>query len=148
MKKVILFSVLLLSVTAHAGLAGKWIGWGTWTFKGDGVGCNPMTMQWSETKTSIAITGGYFDCQVVGMDLGDTAWTLKDAVLFDENQKAVGTYDGSRFEVDMPSPNENTSIHIIVKREGNHYDYQEIWYNPAEKIYVIEGRLFTSGESK
>jgi hypothetical protein len=50
------------------------------------------------------------------------------------------------FEADMASPNENTTIHISVKRAANHYDYQEVWFNQYEKIYVIEGRLFTSGE--
>lgn len=144
-KLFLIVALVLLASAAEADFAGKWIGWGSWTFKGDGVGCNPMQMQWAESKDSISIVGGYFDCDVVGMNLGNQTWVLKNGLLFDENQKQVGTYDGTFFEVDTPSPNENTSIHIKVKRDAGHIDYEEIWYNPNEKIYVIEGRMFTSG---
>lgn len=145
---VTLFSFLCL--TAHANLAGDWIGWGTWKFKGegDGVVCNPMTMQWSESKTEIGITGGLFDCQIVAMHLGETKWKLQDGKLFDDANSEVGSYDGTTLEVYMASPNENTTIYVKVVRAANHYDYQEIWYNPQQKVYVIEGRLFTSGAKK
>ncbi|MEQ1722880.1 MAG: hypothetical protein ABL930_06860 [Pseudobdellovibrio sp.] len=145
-----LFFVLLLSLASisEARLAGNWTGWGTWKFKGegDGANCNPMQMQWSESKNAIAIERGIFDCGIVVMHLDKTPWTLKDGLLFDEEQKEVGSYDGTNFEVFMPSPNEKTTIHIKVKRTANHYDYSEIWFNQYEKVYVIEGRLFTSGE--
>lgn len=143
-----LFLFLVLSVSAQASLRGDWIGWGTWKFKGEGSGvaCNPMTMKWRESATEIAITSGLFDCEIVAMHLDETKWKLQDGKLFDEQNLEVGSYDGSTFEVTMPSPNENTTIYIKAKREANHYDYQEIWYNKYEKVYVIEGRLFTSGD--
>jgi hypothetical protein len=147
MKKLI--SILLisfLSASANASLAGDWTGWGTWTFKGDGVACNPMTMKWVESADQISVVSGLFDCQVVAMHLGETIWKIKDGKLFDETGVEVGTYDGMNFEADMASPNENTTIHISVKRAANHYDYQEVWFNQYEKIYIITGRLFTSGE--
>ena len=147
-KSIIFLTALLIAAVAEARLAGSWVGWGQWSFKGDGVRCSPMQMQWSESANTIAIEKGYFDCDVVAMELGHTAWTINDGRLFDENQKEVGRYDGNYFEVEMPSPNENTMIQIRVRREANHYDYEEIWYNTHEKIYVIEGRLFNSGETK
>ncbi len=152
MKKTILILVLLFAAftpaVAEARLAGDWIGWGNWSFKGEGPGadCNPMTMTWSETADSISIEHGLFDCGIVAMHLGKTAWKLKQGELFDEANAKVGTYDGTSFSAYMPSPNENTTIEIKLKREANHYDYQEVWFNKYEKVYVIKGRLFTSGE--
>lgn len=147
MKKAIFTTLLLVSKLAFASLAGDWIGWGSWKFKGEGDGarCTTMQMQWSENQNEIAIEKGYFDCEVVAMHLDRTAWTKKEGHLFDANQNDVGTYDGSNLLVYMPSPNEKTTIGIEVKREANHYDYKEIWFNAQEKVYVIEGRLFTSG---
>lgn len=141
---------LFVSNIAQAELAGDWIGWGQWTFRGEGEGayCETMNMKWSESKESISIDQGLFDCGVVVMHLGKTAWSIKNGLLFDENNIEVGSYDQKRFEVTMPSPNENTTIHILVVRNANHYDYEEVWYNKDEKIYVITGRLFTSGEKK
>jgi len=148
MKHFFVLLITLVSLSAHASLAGDWIGWGTWKFRGEGAGanCNPMKMHWSESADKIAITTGVFDCEVVTMYLDETAWTLKDGKLFDDQNNEVGKYDGSHFEVLMPSPNENTTIQVIVDRAANHYDYQEIWFNQTEKVYVIQGRLFTSGE--
>ena len=149
MKKFILITALLFSSFAQAKLAGDWIGWGNWTFKGEGEGvyCSPMTMTWSESANHIAIEKGFFDCELVAMHLYKTSWALKDGELFDEETNAkVGTYDGNNLSVYMPSPNENTTIQVIVKRSANHYDYQEVWFNKYEKVYVITGRLFTSGD--
>lgn len=147
MKRFLFVFLFFAGQLANASLAGNWTGWGSWKFKGEGEGahCNPMQMQWSETTNTIAIERGLFDCGVVVMHLDRTAWTIKNGHLFDEDQKDVGTYDGTNLQVDMPSPNEKTTIHISVKREANHYDYKEDWFNSVEKVYVIEGRLFTSG---
>ncbi|MBC7465893.1 MAG: hypothetical protein H7256_07860 [Bdellovibrio sp.] len=147
-KAILITFISFLSLAAQAGFGGDWIGWGTWKFKGegDGVNCNPMTMKWVESKTQVGVTGGDFDCEMVGMELGETMWNLKDGKLFDDTNVEVGTYDGTTFEATMPSPNENTTIYIKAKRAANHLDYQEIWYNKYEKVYVIEGRLFTSGD--
>lgn len=148
MKKLIAATLItFLSIAAQAGFGGDWIGWGTWKFKGegDGVQCNPMKMRWVESKTQVGVTGGNFDCEVVTMDLGETLWTLNDGKLFDDQNVQVGTYDGTTFEATMPSPNDKTTIYIKAVRSANHLDYQEIWANAEEKVYVIEGRLFTSG---
>ena len=103
-------------------------------------------MQWSEISNTIAIEGGYFDCAVLAMELGQTKWIIKDGHLLDADEKEVGTYDGKNFEVYMPSPADNTTIYIKVKRDANHLDYQEVWFNSVEKVYVIEARLFSSGK--
>lgn len=147
MKLSLCFLILFLSITTWASFAGDWTGFGTWKFKGEGPGayCSPMTITWSETNKSFAIEKGLFDCDVVAMHLGQTSWTLRDGILFDDTNIAVGHYDGISLEVQMPSPNDKTKILVKVKRTANHLDYQEIWFNPKEKVYVIEGRLFTSG---
>lgn len=146
--KIILILVTLMSFQySHAALAGDWIGWGTWKFKGEdpGANCTEMTMTWDETNNSIALNNGLFDCEVVAMHLYRTEWSLKDGLLFDETNTEVGSYDGMDLSVYMPSPNENTTIQVRIHREANHIDYQEIWFNKFEKVYVIEGRLFTGG---
>lgn len=147
MNKLALILTLLISTISWADLSGNWTGFGTWKFKGEGEGsyCSPMQMQWSENQNTIAIEKGLFSCEFADMYLEKTAWTIKDGLLFDEEQKEVGSYDGANLQVYMSIPNETTSIHIQVKRDGNHYDYQEVWFNSVEKIYVIEGRFFTSG---
>ena len=146
MKFILCFLVLLLSTTTWASFSGDWTGFGTWKFRGEGPGaqCSPMTITWSETSQSVSIEKGLFDCDVVTMHLGQTRWTLKDRILFDESNTAIGKYDGTSFEAQMPSPNNNTTILVKVNRAANHLDYQEIWFNPKEKVYVIEGRLFSS----
>ena len=103
-------------------------------------------MTWVETATTVGISKGHFDCELVAMHLDETIWNLKDGKLFDENNQEVGSYDGQSFEVMMPSAYERTTIHIKARREANHIDYDEIWFNPEQKIYVIEGRLFTGGK--
>lgn len=147
MKSIIVAAILFSSFLAHAGLAGDWIGFGSWKFKGegDGVRCSPMTMKWTETASTIAIESGFFDCEFVAMHLYKTEWVIRDGKLFDENQKEVGTYNGTDFQVYMPSPNDKTTISVSAKREANHYDYQEVWFNEFEKVYVIEARFFTGG---
>lgn len=148
MSRLSIALILVFASVSHAKLAGNWIGWGSWKFKGegDGVHCSPMQMQWSESQNKIAIEKGFFDCEIVAMHLDKTEWSIQNGLLFDEKEKQVGSYDGQNFEVYLPSPNENTTIHVKVKRVANHYDYQEVWFNAVEKVYVIEGRLFTSGE--
>ncbi len=147
MKLTLFFLTFSLSTITWAGFSGDWTGFGSWKFRGESPGahCSPMTMTWSETAKSVGIEKGLFDCEVVAMHLGHTSWILKDGSLFDETNTVVGTYDGTSFEAQMPSPNDKTTILVKVKRTANHLDYQEIWYNPKEKVYVIEGRLFSSG---
>ena len=146
MKYLITAAAFLFSLTTLAGYAGDWTGFGSWKFKGEGPGahCSPMTITWSETAKTIAIEKGLFDCEVVAMHLGQTSWTIKDGKLFDETNTEVGSYDGTSFQVYMPSPNARTTILVKVQRSANHLDYQEIWFNPEQKIYVIEGRMFSS----
>ncbi len=152
MKKIIItiaLTITLVASLAQANLSGNWVGWGEWTFDGSGVVCNPMEMTWLETKNTVEISNGYFDCEIVAMHLGKTKWTIKDQQLFDETEKNVGTYDGKIFSVYMPSPNENTTIHIRVDRtRPTSYDYQEVWFNKYEKVYVIKGRFFNGQQKK
>ncbi len=150
MKMIILIFSVLFTVAAQAGYRGDWIGWGTWKFKGEGEGvrCSPMQITWSESASHIAIEKGLFDCEIVAMHLDKTSWSIKDGKLFDDQNVEVGKYDGVTLVVYMPSPNLNTTIQVSVKRAANHIDYQEVWFNPQEKVYVIEGRMFTSGDKK
>jgi len=138
---------MLYSLNSGASIAGHWTGFGDWKFKGEGEGvhCSPMVMSWSEDDKTLNLENGSFDCGVVAMDLGSSTWTKQaDHVLLDENQNKIGTYDGQSLQVIIPSPNDKTQISVSIKREANHIDYEEIWFNADEKIYVITGRLFTS----
>jgi len=146
MKKLISLFVLFCSLNSVASIAGQWTGFGTWKFqnKGEGARCMPMTMTWSENKNTLNLEQGYFDCEMVGLDLGSSIWTKKGDVLFDENNNEIGTYNGTQLNVIIPSPNEKTKISVSIKREANHIDYEEIWFNEFEKVYIITGRLFTS----
>lgn len=148
MKYFLASTTLFLVMTANASFFGDWIGFGSWKFRGEGDGthCPSMTMSWSESASAIGIEKGYFDCEVVGMELGKTTWKLASGLLYDAQNVAVGSYDGNHFSVDMPSPNEKTTIHLEITRTANHLDYQEVWFNAVEKVYVIEGRFFTSGK--
>lgn len=144
MKKLIFASLIIFQIKAHANLTGNWNGWGSWEFQGSGVDCN-MGMEWKESKTHVEISRGMFDCGIVVMHLGQTGWDIKDGLLFDEDNVEVGTYDGKELNLMMPSPNENTTIHVKVTRlRPTAYEYQETWFNKYEKVYVIKGKFFNS----
>jgi len=141
-----LFLSLSVSLIANAGVSGNWTGFGYWKFKGQGEGvrCMPMQMKWSEGDDFISLDGGYFDCGIVAQDLGSDRWKVKDGQIYDHQDQVIGSYDGQNLEMITASPNEKTQISIKIKREANHIDYEEIWFNQYEKVYVITGRLFTS----
>lgn len=147
-KKIIFtfLSVMMISSSSFAALGGNWIGFGRWTFKGEGEGviCNPMTLNMSETADTFSMNESYFDCEFVSMELLPLTWKKLDNKLYDEENKEVGTYDGTTLFAELPQPNPTTRIHVSMKREANHIDYQEVWFNQYEKIYVITARFFTS----
>jgi len=146
MKKIVIVAAMLIGLTAQAGVSGDWTGFGYWKFKGEGEGvrCMPMQMKWSEGKDFISLDGGFFDCGIVAQDLGSAQWKLDGQNVIDDQNQVIGTYDGQLLEMITPSPNDKTQISIKIKREANHIDYEEIWFNQYEKVYVITGRLFTS----
>jgi hypothetical protein len=145
----ILFVMILTFSTlpAFASIAGDWTGWGFWAFKKeeDQTNCDLMKMTWRETATELILEKGFFECDVVAMELDRTVWKKQGQNLIDENKKTIGTYDGQNLEVIIPSPNVNTQISVKIKREANHFDYREVWFNSQEKVYIIKGRFFTSG---
>lgn len=147
MRKIIFGIIVLVGLSAQAQLKGTWTGYGQWTFKGegDGVRCSRMTMTWSENDREIAIEKGYFDCDLVAMHLERTSWSIQSGQLLDQNSQIVGSYDQKHFEVTMKNPDDTVQIHLQVDRSDSHYDYQETWFNTAEKIYVIKGRFFNMG---
>jgi hypothetical protein len=139
---LVLLAALFLTLSAHAGIAGNWKGYGNWKFKGegDGVDCS-MQMRWSETEHSVTIEKGYYNCDIVVMHTDKATWKLIDGKLFDKDAKEVGKYDGSWFEVIQPSGYENTNIEIKLRVKGKTYDYQEVWYDGTQLLYLIRGRL-------
>jgi hypothetical protein len=100
-----------------------------------------MQMRWSETEHSVTIEKGYYNCDIVVMHTDKATWKLIDGKLFDKDAKEVGKYDGSWFEVIQPSGYENTNIEIKLRVKGNTYDYQEVWYDGTQLLYLIRGRL-------
>jgi hypothetical protein len=147
--KTFIFALLLFFTNfALASIAGNWTGYGNWAFRNeaDATHCDSMTMTWSESDTKLNLEKGHYECDVVTMDIDPVAWTKNGQNLLDENKNVIGTYDGTNLNVTIPSPANNTQIQISIKREANHIDYREVWFNPQEKVYIINARLFTSGE--
>ncbi len=146
MKLLSLLVVLMFSLVSEARLEGSWKGYGSWKFKGegDGVPCN-MSMRWTETAETITIVKSDFICDLVSMHGEKVSWTIKENNLVDEEGNIVGSYDGENFSVTMPSGYDNTDISIRLKRTGNNMDYQEVWFDARQTVYVIEARFATKG---
>lgn len=142
--KVILF-LTFISLQSQASISGSWTGWGSWAFRNeqDLIPCNLMKMRWTENEKSLSLAHGFYDCEVVRMEIDPVSWQKVGQDLFDENSSKVGTYDGQNLDIKIQSPVENTMIHIKIKREANHFDYRETWFNSDEKVYIIKGRFFT-----
>ena len=146
MKKILVFlTSSILSLQSQASIEGNWTGWGFWAFRNeeDFTRCDLMKMRWLETQDALTLAHGFYDCGIVRMEVDPVSWKKKGPNLLDENGQISGTYDGQNLDIKIQSPVEGTQIHISLKREANHFDYREIWFNEREKVYIIKGRLFT-----
>lgn len=137
-----LFLILFTSLGAWAqtaGLQGKWIGWGEWTFDGSGTNCQ-MQMAFSESATELKRTGGYFDCNVVGLASDPKTWVIQGSDLL-EDGAVVGHIKNNFVQV---SEAYSDTVHIVttMKLNGSKMDYEEIWYiHGTEVLYRIIGEF-------
>jgi hypothetical protein len=141
MTKLMGIIFLLWSSTSFANFSGNWIGWGTWTYEGSGTHCDTMTLGFIETKDKIIRTGGYFDCQVVGLEVDAREWTKQgNNLLFDG--LVVGSFTENSIHLTEKYSETVKVVSDIVMNAG-HFDYSESWYGKDDaEIYEIKGRLF------
>ncbi len=122
-------------------LVGQWRGWGTWTYEGQGADCPMMTIGFRATPEKLNRLGGYFDCQVVGLETAPAEWRRDGERLFD-GERQIGKYTGTDFEsVEILESGVKVTTRIHV--EGDHLDYFEDWFEKSGRpLYEIRGRMF------
>lgn len=131
--------IVLFSWPAAADLTGAWKGWGIWMFDGEGVNCH-MDLRFSESENQLIRHGGYFECNVVGMQTYGAKWDLLDNQLLFENT-IVGAYDGKQFSL-VEYANETTNVHTSMTISGDTMAYEEKWIrNDGLVIYEIYGNF-------
>ncbi len=130
--------------SAPAGLTGKWLGWGEWTYQGSGTRCD-MSLEFEDGAAYLFRKGGYFDCSVVGLATEPARFVKKGTQLLDQDGKVAGSYEGGVITLNE-AYNENVDIKTTIKVDGLHFDYSEIWTEKSgAELYNIQGRLFTGG---
>ncbi len=133
----------LFSMNIFADLNGKWIGQGEWTYQGSGAHCF-MQLSFVDTNQYLERKGGYFDCDMVGLNIFPAKFIKKGNDLVDSNGEIVGSYIGN--EIHLTEHYDDTVvIHSNIKFDGLHFDYVENWIgSDNQEIYQITGRLFTN----
>lgn len=141
MKKLILSICLVWSSISFAGISGEWLGWGTWTYDGAGTHCDSMKLSFSETQNKLIRSQGYFDCQVVGMEVAPVEFVKNGNKLL-LNDKIVGNISDKSVHY-SEQYDENVRVDTDINLEAGHFDYLETWYLKDNSIlYKITGRLF------
>ena len=126
------------------GIAGKWIGWGDWTYQGSGTHCD-MNMDFEEGTDYLFRKSGYFDCSVVGLEVEPARFVKKGTQLLDQDGRVVGSYENNVIVLNE-AYNADVGITTTIKINGLHFDYSEIWTKKdGSELYNIQGRLFTGG---
>jgi hypothetical protein len=133
----------LCSNMAFANVTGSWRGWVDWIFDGSPAHCDAR-MKFNQTAQMFERQSGFLDCNVVTMDMGAKAWTLKDGQMFEEDM-AVGTYGPQEYRW-TEEDGGTVKIETEIKVSGQHMDYVEVWKKKTDEseIYRIQGRLFLS----
>lgn len=141
MKKIIFALCLVWSSLSFAGISGQWQGWGNWTYDGAGAHCDPMTLKFDETKNKLIRAGGFFDCQVAGMEVLPVEF-VKDGMNLLQDNKIVGSIIDNSIHY-SEQYDENVRVETDIKMEASHFDYKEIWYLKDNSVlYTITGRFF------
>ena len=141
MKTTLALATFLWASISMANITGQWTGWGDWTYQGSGTHCDSMKLNYIETDTKLVRKPGYFDCQVVGLDIAEGEWTKQGNNLMVDGE-IVGTITDTTLHL-SESYDENVTVVSDIAIEGTHFDYSEIWYDKdGSVIYEITGRLF------
>lgn len=141
MKTLIAALVLTFSSVSFAGLTGEWSGWGDWMYEGAGTHCYKMKINFEETKGQLIRHGGFFDCEMVALDVSPGEWVVQGNNLM-MGDKIVGslTEKGLHMEEEYT---DDIVIMTDISYEGNHMDYTETWFDRDQiVIYEITGRFF------
>ena len=126
------------------GLTGKWLGQGEWTYQGSGAHCY-MNLEFDDNNGFLQRKGGYFDCGFVALASEPARFVKKSTGLFFEDGREAGSYIGDVITLNE-AYSENVDIRTVIRRDGYHFDYSEIWTEKSgRELYVITGRLFTGG---
>ena len=130
-----------------SGIAGRWTGWGLWTYRGSGTNCN-MTMGFSESDAEFHRLGGVFDCNVVVLYSDPLNWQKAGSNLL-MNSQVVGKFQ--KGHVDFIEPvNDQTNSETIVDLEdspqGQRMVYEETWFTAQhdgsrKTVYHITGKF-------
>jgi len=129
---------------AGAGLSGRWLGQGEWTYQGSGAHCY-MSMEFEEGADYLFRKSGYLDCSVAGLDVEPARFIKKGTQLLNEDGSAAGSYDNNVITLNE-AYNDNVDITTVIRVNGLHFDYSEIWREKdGSELYNISGRLFTGG---
>ena len=131
------------SRSAAAGLSGKWLGWGDWTYQGSGTHCTSMSLEFEDGADYLFRKSGYFDCSVVGLNIEPARFVKKGTQLLDQDGAVAGSYENNVITLNE-AYSENVSITTTIKVDGLHFDYSDIWHQKdGSELYNITGRLFT-----
>ena len=126
------------------GLTGKWLGQGEWTYQGSGAHCY-MDLEFEDTPEYLFRKGGYFDCGFAGLASEPAKFVKKGTLLLDGDGGEAGSYVNDTVTL-KEAYGANVDIVTVIKRDGLHFDYSEIWTEKSgRELYVITGRLFTGG---
>jgi len=145
MKLIAIIFGLLTATCAAAGLSGKWLGQGEWTYQGSGAHCY-MNLSFEENDDYLIRKGGYFDCQVVGLNVEPARFRKKGTQLLNEDMNVIGSYENNIIKLNEVY-SADVDIFTTIKVDGLHFDYSEIWKKKdGSELYNISGRLFTGGD--
>ena len=129
---------------AAAGISGRWLGQGEWTYQGSGAHCY-MSMEFEEGADYLFRKGGYFDCEVAGLAIEPERFVKKGTQLLNQAGLAVGSYENNVIRLNE-AYNDRVDITTTIRVDGLHFDYSEIWSEKdGSELYNIRGRLFTGG---
>lgn len=143
MKKIIFVILTLTSLNIFADLNGRWIGQGEWSYQGSGTHCF-MQLTFVDTNQYLERKPGYFDCDMVGLDIYPAKFKKDGTKLLNANGDVVGSYIGNEVKI-KEQYDDNVYINSTIRFDGLHFDYNESWIgSDNEEIYEITGRLFTN----
>ena len=130
-----------------SGLAGKWTGWGEWTYQGSGTRCD-MNLEFEDGPDYLFRKSGYFDCSVAALASDPARFTKKGTELLDQDGNVAGSYENNVIILNE-AYNDNVEIKTTIKVSGLHFDYSEVWTEKSgRELYNIQGRLFSGGRPR
>ncbi len=143
MRKIFVLMISVLSFNLFANLNGRWIGQGEWSYQGSGTHCF-MQLTFIDSAQYLERKAGYFDCDMVGLDIFPAKFIKNGTQLINENGDVVGSYIGNEIKL-TEQYDDNVVINSSIRFDGLHFDYNESWIgSDGKEIYQIIGRLFTS----